>query len=560
MTAGWEDMTVAELRKYARDHGITLSAGINKQGIIERIAAASEQVTLADTAAPAKQQDTPAAEPAAEESKRPVRKASIISDDDDESNEIGYGMSSYSRPQSERPRYSSDPVRPAQPATPRGTEVLNSISSKAPAFHIDSGTKAWHNPRSFQPNNYHAPSSQGAQATHSYPQRPADAGRSPMPRTDTRSPAARTPGGAPQRFGPSESPRQAEPAPGARYDAPTEAVPNLPDASPYTSPYQNARTSAQPAALRDYQSLGKPSVNELLAQDESEDAEGSCVLLRNGAAYLYSDDCLDDEAIICLTAAQVRRFQLRTGDRVSGKIRSRRDGDKYRFMLYVTGINGIPADDVKTRASFGSLHVIVPSKRLMSLPLRTSEGERGESASVTLAQGQRVYARADGASPLQLAFALGKRLTEGKPGVRPMLLSLNDAPEEVAMVRAAAQWPVLAAEPSACLDKQCQVIRLAVSRLVRLTELKLDTVLMISCPDTPSAFEKELYAELLRAFSTGRAFKEGGSLSVILIGAEQADARFSRAASQTMALRPDNDQGVLALDGSVETRAYQIIV
>ena len=555
MASRWDEMTVAELRKYAREHGITLSAGINKQGIIDRIAEYenAEQISISE-----KPEEPPAeaaeAETAEEPLRRPVRRASIISDDDDESHEIGYGIGGYTRPQPDRPRYSSDPIRPQQNAGTRSGDVLSTISSKAPAFHIDSGTKAWHNPRSFQPSNYHAPAAPAAPATHTgYAQRtPADPARStPAP---ARPAAPRQPAAPQQRFSP------AEPAPAPRQEAAPADMPATPEVQPRAAAWQNTRSTVPPAALRDYQSLGKPAVNELLNQDESEDAEGVCVLLNDGTAFLYPDNSLDDETIIYLTAAQVRRFQLRMGDRVAGKIRARRDGDKYRFMLYVTGINGIPVDDVKNRVSFDSLHVIVPAKRLLSVPLRTETGERGETASTPFLYGQRIYAVAKGAATLKLAYALSKQLQESKPNARPLLLAVQDTPEEVSLARAAARCSLLATEPASPMEKQCQTVMLAGAWLARLVEQKLDAVLMISCPNRFEASENALYEALLSTFSCGRAFKEGGSLTTVLIAQEPADARFAKAASQQVTLMPDGDDGVFALDGSASVRAFQIFV
>ena len=545
MASLWDEMTVADLRKYARDHGITLSAGINKQGIVDRIteyeqsAQSAEQVSMDTEPAPADEQSRPA-----------VRRASIIADDDDESREIGYGMGTYTRPQPERPRYSSEPVRPQQTPAARGQDVLSTISSKAPAFHIDSGTKAWHNPRSFQPSNYHTPAAPAAPARTAAPAaRPYDS-RTAAPRT-----------AAPQqRFGPAEPAHPAEAAPAPHQEpAPAETA-AVPEAQPRGAAWQNARTSVPPAALRDYQSLGKPAVNELLNQDESEDAEGVCVLLNDGTAFLYPDNNLDDETIIYLTAAQVRRFQLRMGDRVAGKIRSRREGDKYRFMLYVSGVNGIPVDDIKNRVSFDSLHVIVPGKRLMSVPLRTEEGEKAENTSTPLLYGQRVYALAKGAVPLKLAHSLAQHLQESRPNTRVAVLTVQDTPEEVSLARSAAHWPVLATEPSAPMEKQCQTVRLAGAWAARQAEQKLDAVLIISCPNHLEDGESSLFEALLNTFSAGRTFKEGGSVTIILISAEEADPRFSKTASLRLTLMPDGDQGVFALDGSVDMRAFQIFV
>ena len=560
MASRWDDMTVAELRKYAREHGITLSAGINKQGIVERITSHEEgqENQVSPEAEPAPTE----AAPVSEQPQRPVRKASIIADDDDESHEIGYGMGSYSRPSQDRPRYGSDPARPSA-APARGSDVLSTISSKAPDFRIDSSTKAWHNPRSFQPNNYHAPTAQPPQGAHNYgqpraaePARPAPANRPYEARPAT---AAR-PMAAPQRFGPAEPVQKAaEPTTARPESAAPEPVP-VQEPIPHGPSWQNTRGTMPPAALRDFQSLGKPSVNELLATDESEDAEGVCVLLSDSTAYLYTDQYLDDETVIFLTAAQVRRFQLRMGDRVAGKIRGRRDGDKYRFMLYITGINGIPVDDVKNRASFESLHVIVPAKRLISLPLRTQSGEKGESASAPLLYGQRIFAQANGLEPLAAAHAIGRQIQESKPNARIIEVTIHEAPEDTALARAAASWTILTAEPSSQLEKQRQTLYLVASRAMRLAEQKTDVVLLVSCSHTMEPSENTLYEPLLALFASGRTFKEGGSLTTILLTPDAPDARFARAASQTLTVIPEDGQGVAALDGSVNVRAFQIFV
>ena len=531
-----DEMTVAELRAYAREHHITLSAGLNKQGIIDRITSCEgeqQQIEL-----PAETAETPAAE----QPQRPVRRASIIADDDDESRD--YGVGGYARPQpASRP--AADAARtPSQPAA-RSAEVLNTISSKAPAFHIDSGTKAWHNPRSFQPSGYHGP----VQASSRTSEPRASARPDPQ--------AART--ATPQRFGPAET---AQPAPAAAPRTEAAGTENVlpPETQPVAAPYQYARTTVQPAALRDYQSLGKPSVNELLAQDESEDAEGFCVLLRDGTAFLYTDVLLDDETIICLSAAQVRRFQLRTGDRVAGKTRKRRDGDKYRFMLYVTAINTVPVDDVRNRASFDSLHVIVPAKRLTSLPIRTADGERGASASAPVLYGQRVHAQAQGISTIQTVYQLGRKIQESKPDVRLLTLTVRNSPEEAALLRGAASWPVIAVDAAAPEDKQCQAVSMVAQRAARLAELRLDTVLLVSCAGAWQTLETALRGELLRLFACGRAFKEGGSLTVIFVGAEAPDTVLSAAASQVVTVIREGADEVAALDGTAVVRAPEIIV
>ena len=144
MSDNYESMTVVELRKTAKELGVRLPAGSNKQAIIDLI---REKTGSAEGGAPVQtemnvEESAPAA-PAA----RKVRTASIITDDEDEDTPV---LTVYSRPGPGRPASQSSPVPTPSPA-PEKSSTLSSISSKAPAFTLE-GSRSWHNPRSYQPS------------------------------------------------------------------------------------------------------------------------------------------------------------------------------------------------------------------------------------------------------------------------------------------------------------------------------------------------------------------------------------------------------------------------
>ena len=544
MTGDWEQMTVAELRNYAREHHIKLSAGINKQGIIERIQAEKgEQLTLAadtpvrEAQAPAEERQ-PAATPAAG---RPVRKAAIIADDDDAEREMAYGAMTGYRSQAGS-RYQRDTQSKPQ-------DVLSTISSKAPAFNID-GVRAWHNPKAFvQNNNYHAPQHAPAGNHSPYSQRSAESGYAPgTPRpVDARvNTRAAAPSTGTQRFGPQDQQRQDTPAQHTA-QAPEQPMRDVPAFAPQANAYQ-PRTVIENASTRDYHSLGKPTLNELLAQEDCEDGEGICVLLRDGSAYLFTGDELDSDSVIFLSVPQTRRFALRTGDRVSGKIRPWRVGDSGRYMLYVNMINGTPVDDIKQRDGYASMHPVVPSRKLFSLP---ADPETCGAASLPILSGQRAAAAVEGRKAISVICALSKQLMEARPQANALIISVGEQPEDVSLLRGSVRTHVWSVDPADHPDRQRLTIHLASELVRRSVEQKKDMVILLSIA---SPVPDALKDDLCRLFAAGRCFKEGCAVTVIAVTDGDIPDLMKRQAGVVCKLSLDKDG--LACASNAKGAAY----
>ena len=134
MSEDFESLSVAELRQKAKEMGVKLGAGINKQGIIEKLQSAAEGNAPAEESAPA-EEFAPA---------RPVRSAVLITDDEPEEDEDDIPVLTPNPALAAAPRTPRTPV-PTGAAAP-ATSSLSSISAKAPAFTME-GSRAWHNPR-----------------------------------------------------------------------------------------------------------------------------------------------------------------------------------------------------------------------------------------------------------------------------------------------------------------------------------------------------------------------------------------------------------------------------
>ena len=142
MSEQLESLSVLELRQKAKELGVKLGAGINKQGIIEKLQAAMGGSPAEQPEAAAPASDAPEAAP------RPVRSAVLITDDEMEEDEDDIPVLT------PNPALLSSVPRAPRPAAPTGaaapaTSSLASISAKAPAFTME-GSRAWHNPRAYQ--------------------------------------------------------------------------------------------------------------------------------------------------------------------------------------------------------------------------------------------------------------------------------------------------------------------------------------------------------------------------------------------------------------------------
>lgn len=565
----FNELTVMQLRKVAKAMGVALGAGISKAGIVAKLENARNHTSddaasiPVETEAPVNASSTPSTETPPATSDAVVKTA----------------------PES-APVATSAPVTPVAPVAPAAPATQ---ATPAAPVAQDGARNAFGN---FRPA-YQAPANPRFSAkpayqsnTSSYNNRP----RTPndLPRTQTVRPNNYTP-----RFGPAaqetsrpeeeqrayradtrqnsgywndrrnnyndapadrrtsynDAPIDRRPAYG---DAPRPAYandsqrPSYNDAPRYGRPaydaapsgYDNARRPAPTynAPQREFPSdpmMTPSTVNDMLTAAECQDGAGILELHPDGYGFLRGRSLLPSNRDIYVSMAQVRRFSLRTGDAIVGKVRPQRDGDKYSAMLYITDVNGIPADQIAERPAFEDLTPCYPRERITleskagdhTLPMRLID----LIAPIGFGQRSLIYCPPE-ANKTDLLADIANAISSCHPDTVVMALLLGGTPEDATQLRDVMMGEVISSTFDQTPENHLRTADLVLERAERLVEMKKDVVLLVdnltylSKVFTTAASQTGRQtigmvnpASLQRAkriFGAARCVREGGSLTV----------------------------------------------
>ncbi|MBQ8072426.1 MAG: transcription termination factor Rho [Clostridia bacterium] len=525
-----QSMTVIQLRKAARDNHIVLGAGIDKTGMIEKIAAAMgikmepvQQSFLdaaAEAAIPAEsipEADLPSALEAA-----PKQSDNMTETQPEEKQ----GFSAQSD--------SATPVREA-PSEPRFQAAWHSPDSPHQASHTwnssGSSRPAWQN-TSPSGRPLGGESRPAPLRTHSFGPRFGPAASATQ--VSEREPAAApTPEAAP-RPAASPLPNRRVGFPGSGSFGPRAATPST---APAAEPAASASIAAPPALQESNPSFtdgasSAPTLEELLAAGDFEEASGILELHPDGYGFLRSTHFLPSSRDIYVSMAQIRRFSLRTGDLIQGKIRPQREGDKYAALLYIDTVNGLPEDEASARPFFDELTPVYPTRKIS---LETAEGLpslRMIDLIAPLGFGQRALLLCPPETgKRELLRDYARVITGNYPDATVLTLLIDMTPEDVTAFRESVPCPVLASTFDQAPETHLRLAEMVMERAMRLVEQKKDVVILADSLTrlakiyTTAAVQQGRSvpgmvnpASLLRAkrlFGAARSVKEGGSLTVI---------------------------------------------
>ncbi len=577
MSENFESMSVLELRSLAKEMGVKLGAGINKQGIVEKLqAAAAKNAAAAQSAV----SSASAAESAPETAAQPrVRSASIITDDDSGWNgDDDVPVLTANAARASKQKASSVPVAAASAATSQTAapaqqhpSVLSSISSKAPAFTME-GARAWHNPRAFSPSsNYQAQNYQNPSYQNSGYQNPnyQNTGAGYQPRTPVQQrpaygqtqapvqqrptyPQTQTPAAqqrsypAPQRFGPADqnSYQQDNPqdyrASGGYEQRQSGYQDYRPSYQPRSAGYNSGYNTGY--APRDNAVQQRPTLNDLMSAGECIDGSGILEPQPEGHGFLRSNGLLPGKNDVYVSYAQIRRFHLRSGDYIEGKTRAPRDTDRFSNLLYITKVNDVPVDDVGERPQFDQMTAMYPRKRLVLTPRAAGNILLRQIDTLTpLGFGQRALVASPSAAD-QNAFLkmLTDTISQRHPSTKQMMLLIDEKPEEATALRDKVKGEVLAANMDETPETQVRVCELALERAMRLVEQKNDVVIIVddmnrllnaydmAAPQNarplPCGVTGYAFSRVRCFFGAARLTKEGGSLTIIALTRVNGDA------------------------------------
>ena len=270
-----------------------------------------------------------------------------------------------------------------------------------------------------------------------------------------------------------------------------------------------------------------------------EDIYGNGVLeiLQDGFGFLRSADSsyLAGPDDIYVSPSQIRRFNLRTGDTVAGKIRPPKDGERYFALLKIAEINFSKPDDSKHKILFENLTPLFPDERL---PLQIGNGSTEDiSARVIdltspIGKGQRgLIVSPPKAGKTLILQNIAQSLTHNSPECRLIVLLIDERPEEVTEMQRSVRGEVVASTFDEPPSRHVQVAEMVIEKAKRLVEHKEDVVILLDSitrlarayntiiPSSGKVLTGGVDAHALerpkRFFGAARNLEEGGSLTII---------------------------------------------
>ena len=270
-----------------------------------------------------------------------------------------------------------------------------------------------------------------------------------------------------------------------------------------------------------------------------EDIEGEGVLeiLQDGFGFLRSPDSsyLAGPDDIYVSPSQIRRFGLRTGDTIKGKIRSPKDGERYFAILKIEEINYEEPDKTKNKPSFENLTPLFPDERML-FELGTGSAEDLSSRVIDLTaptgKGQRsLIVSPPKAGKTLLLQSIAHSIERNNPECKIMVLLVDERPEEVTEMKRSVKGEVIASTFDEAPTRHVQVAEMAINKARRLVEHKHDVVILLDSitrlarayNSTQAASGKILTGGVdanalqkpKRFFGAARNIEGGGSLSII---------------------------------------------
>jgi transcription termination factor Rho len=247
-------------------------------------------------------------------------------------------------------------------------------------------------------------------------------------------------------------------------------------------------------------------------------AEGVVEVLGNGSAFLRVDPSEASDEDVYISAAQVRRCELVSGDRVSGPVRAPRRSERYSSLVRIDTSNDEPAESVSDGSRYEDLPVAWPGERLaLGAPDPTLEAIEWLTpigfGSRTVIVGRRGAGKTE--TLRRVAAALSALSDKGeRQGLEISLVLAGARPEEIAEWGEGPLAPAAAVSFAASPEAQAQAVERAVDSARRLAARGSDAIVLIDGLDGLSAHAA---AKVLAA---ARNLREGGSLTLIATASE----------------------------------------
>jgi len=265
--------------------------------------------------------------------------------------------------------------------------------------------------------------------------------------------------------------------------------------------------------------------------------DGVLEILQDGFGFLRSADSsyLAGPDDIYVSPSQIRRFNLRTGDTVSGKIRPPKEGERYFALLKVDQINLEPPENAKNKVLFENLTPLHANER-MTLEMGNGSTEDVTARIIDLAapigKGQRgLIVAPPKTGKTMMLQNIAQSITSKHPECYLIVLLIDERPEEVTEMARSVRGEVVSSTFDEPASRHVQVAEMVIEKAKRLVEHKHDVVILLDSitrlarayntviPSSGKVLTGGVDANALhrpkRFFGAARNIEEGGSLTII---------------------------------------------
>ncbi len=269
---------------------------------------------------------------------------------------------------------------------------------------------------------------------------------------------------------------------------------------------------------------------------------GVLEILPEGWGFLRQNNFDPGSQDIYVAQAQIKRFNLKTGDTVTGQVRPPKDTEKYYGLLRVESVNSVSPDQARSRANFDDLVPIYPEERLILETDPKNLTARVIDLIAPIGKGQRAIVVAPPkAGKTTILKSIANSITTNHPEVHLVVLLIDERPEEVTDIRRSVNGEVVSSTFDELPENHMRVADMVLEKAKRLVESGKDVVVLLdsltrlsrasNLTVTPSGrtlqggLDPAAIYRPKRFFGAARNIENGGSLTIIATALVETGSR-----------------------------------
>jgi len=263
-------------------------------------------------------------------------------------------------------------------------------------------------------------------------------------------------------------------------------------------------------------------------------SEGVLECLPDGFGFLRAPEYnyLPGPDDVYVSPSQIRRFDLRTGDTISGQIRPPKEGERYFALIKVDAINFEPPEEARNKIFFDNLTPLYPNERLKLETVKDNYSGRVMDLLTPIGKGQRgLIVSPPRTGKTMLLQAIANSITANHAETTLIVLLIDERPEEVTDMQRSVRGEVISSTFDEPATRHVQVAEMVIEKAKRLVEHKKDVVILLDSitrlarayntivPPSGKVLSGGVDSNALqrpkRFFGAARNIEEGGSLTII---------------------------------------------